>query len=202
MALGYTPDGLQVINLTIQRTEDIDADLAETQARRIEVETRLNESLDRLGRTSLVAPVEGTDLNLRFKTTGGVNRPGEAVMDIVPSGDELIIDARVSPTDIDDVRSGVAAYVTFPSYPQRHLPRIDGVVSQISADTMEDERSGQQYYVAKVRIDRTHLTELAPEVELTPGLPAVVFITTGERTVLEYLLQPVMQSLERSFRER
>lgn len=199
-AIGETR--LQIINLKIQRAEEIDAELGTTQAARAEVEVQSREGLDRLSRTDIVAPVDGTVLNIRFKTPGGVIRPGEAILDIVPLGGGLVINARVSPRDIDDVHSGLAAYVTFPSYPQRHLLRIDGTVTHVSADTLEDERSGQIYYDATVRVDRDHLMALAPDVELTPGLPAVVYITGGERTMLDYMLQPVMESLERSFRER
>ena len=143
----------------------------------------------------------GTVIDLRYKTTGGVIGPGEAVLDIVPAEDKLIIDARVSPDDIDDVRIGLESYVVFPSYPQRHILRIDGAVTHVSADALEDERSGDPYYLAKVEVFREKLEAVAPQIRLTPGLPAEVFITTEDRTVLEYLLQPLRQTLERSLRE-
>lgn len=198
-AIGETR--MQMINLKTDRIENIDQQLAEVQAQRIGVQQQIRESLDRLSRTTITAPTDGTVLNLRFRTTGGVIRPGEPVLDLVPAADELIIEARVSPNDIDDVHNGLSAYVTFPSYPQRRMKRLYGEVIHVSADTLEDERSGERYYTAKINVDPQDLAELAPQIELTPGLPTQVFIATTNRTLLEYLLQPFLQSLERTFRE-
>ena len=91
--------------------------------------------------------------------------------------------------------------MTFPSYPQRTVMRIPGEVFYVAADVLEDERTGMPYFTAKVRVDGDVLRERAPDIELTPGLPAEVYITTTERSMLDYLLQPLLQSLERSFRE-
>ena len=192
---------LAILNVTTERLEEVASELSNVRAERLEVEERLKESLDRVQRTEIVAPVGGTVINLRHKTTGGVISPGEAVLDIVPAEDKPVIDAHVSPNDIDDVRIGLSAYVVFPSYPQRHLLRIDGRVTHVSADALEDERSGEPYYLAKIEVDRAQLQTVAPEIELTPGLPAEVFITTGDRTLLDYLLQPLRETLERSLRE-
>lgn len=198
-AIGETR--LQIINLTTDRGETIDSELSQIQAQRTEIEQRIRESLDRLTRTTIVAPVAGTVLDPRFRTPGGVIRPGEEVLDIVPSSDVYVIDARVSPQDIDQVHAGLEAYVTFPSYPQRNVLRIPGELTTISADVIEDERTGERYFTAKVRVDGDDLRQRAPDIEMTPGLPAEVYISTTARTVLNYLLQPFLQSLERSFRE-
>lgn len=192
---------LQVVDIEIRRSEEVDDNLSEIQARRIEVEEQLKQSLDKLTRTTITAPVAGTVLGLRFKTPGGVIRAGEPVLDIVPSEDELIIDAQVQPNDIDDVHIGNSAVVAFPAYARRTTPRIDGVVEQVSADSFENERTGARYYTAKVKVDRERLKEIAPHIELQPGMPAEVFIATVERTVLEYLITPFTQMLDRSFRE-
>ncbi|HIC79351.1 MAG TPA: HlyD family type I secretion periplasmic adaptor subunit [Kiloniellaceae bacterium] len=192
---------LEILSIRTERAEEVASELADARAQRIEVEKQIRESLDRLRRTEIPAPVGGTVIDLRYKTTGGVIGPGEAVLDIVPAEDKLVIDARVSPDDIDDVRIGLESYVVFPSYPQRHILRIDGAVTHVSADALEDERSGDPYYLAKVEVFREKLETVAPQIRLTPGLPAEVFITTEERTVLEYLLQPLRQTLERSLRE-
>jgi HlyD family secretion protein len=128
---------LQIINIIIKRKEAIDQQLSETQARRAEVEQQISQSLDRLSRTTLVASVAGTVLDLRFKTIGGVLRPGEEVLSIVPYDEKLVIDARVSPRDIDDVHAGQNAYVIFPSFPQRNLHRIDARVRTVSADALQ-----------------------------------------------------------------
>lgn len=192
---------LEILSIRTERAEEIASELSDVRGHRIEVEKQIRESLDRLRRTEIPAPVGGTVIDLRYKTTGGVIGPGEAVLDIVPAEDKLIIDARVSPDDIDDVRIGLESYVVFPSYPQRHILRIDGAVTHVSADALEDERSGDPYYLAKVEVFREKLEAVAPQIRLTPGLPAEVFITTEDRTVLEYLLQPLRQTLERSLRE-
>ncbi|NIA72361.1 HlyD family type I secretion periplasmic adaptor subunit [Pelagibius litoralis] len=192
---------LQILNVDTERIEEITSELADIRTSRIEVEKQIKESLDRLLRTEITAPVKGTIIDLRYKTTGGVIRPGEAVLDIVPTEDKLVVDARVAPTDIDDVQVGLEAYVVFPTYPQRHLLRIDGQVTHVAADALEDERSGEPYYLAKIEIHPDRLQSLAPEIQLTPGLPAEVFITTEDRTVLEYLLQPLLETFERSLRE-
>jgi len=192
---------LEILSIRTERAEETASELSDVRARRIEVEKQIRESLDRLRRTEIPAPVGGTVIELRYKTTGGVIGPGEAVLDIVPAEDKLIIDARVSPDDIDDVRIGLESYVVFPSYPQRHILRIDGEVTHVSADALEDERSGDPYYLAKIEVFREKLEAVAPQIRLTPGLPAEVFITTEDRTVLEYLLQPLRQTLERSLRE-
>lgn len=198
-AIGETK--LQVANLKIERMEEIDQELTETQARRIEVEKQIAESRDRLARTIIAAPTDGTVMNLRFRTAGGVIRPGEPILDIVPDHDELVIEARVQPRDIDDVHAGLPAYVIFPSFPQRSLHKINADVAQVSADVMHDEKSGESFFTAQVRVSPDSLAEEAPQIHLTPGLPAEVYIRTTERTLLEYLVQPFMQVIERTFRE-
>jgi HlyD family secretion protein len=192
---------LQIVNITVKRKEDIDQQLSDTQSRRNEVEQQINESLDRLSRTTLVAPVSGTVLDLRFKTIGGVIRPGEEVLSIVPTTEKLVIDARLSPQDIDDVHAGQDAYVIFPSFPQRGLHRIEARVRTVSADALQEEHTGKAYYKAEVEIDRERLHKLDPRIELLPGMPAEAFIATTERTLLEYLIQPFLLAIEHSFRE-
>lgn len=192
---------LEIINTKIRRREEVDRELAEVQSDRLELEQQITESLDRLQRTTITAPVDGIVLHLQAKTLGGVIKPGDAIMDLVPTTEDLIIDAQVSPRDIDAVHAGQPAYVMFPSYPQRGLLRIDAKVDAVSADAMADQRSGERYYLAKVRVDRDHIRDRAPMIELVPGLPAEVFIQTTERTLLDYLLQPMLMAMEHTFRE-
>lgn len=184
-----------------ERLEQVDADLAETQAKKREIEERLRKITARLERSIVRAPITGVVLDMKFKSANGVVRPGESFMQIVPTQDTLVIDARIAPKDIDEVYANTDAYVTFPSYPQRTMARIRGRVVHVSADTFADEARDQRYYLAKVEVDRDHLEEAAPGIELTPGLPADVFIATTERTVMDYLIQPIRQSLEKAMRE-
>ena len=198
-AIGETR--LQVINLKIERREEIDTQLSEVIGKRTELEKEMRVSFDRLRRTEIRSPVAGTVIDLRYKTTGGVIRAGEPILDLVPLAADLVIEARVRPRDIDDVHAGQNAYMVFPSFAQRNLKRIEGKVQSVSPDALEDERTGERYYSARVTVDRAYLQKVAPEIRLAPGMPAEVYIATRERTVLEYLLQPFLQTLERAFRE-
>jgi HlyD family secretion protein len=191
----------QIQGIGAQRAESIDAELAETQARRVEADEQIRKSSDRLARTLIRAPAAGIVLNVRLKTPGAVVKPGEPILDLVPTEENLVIDTRVSPRDIDEVHAGASAHVVFPSYPQRNLLRISGRVQKVSADSLQDDPAGDRYYTAKVEIDRNHLKTVAPGLELTPGLPAEVYITTIDRTLAEYLIQPLQLVVERSFRE-
>jgi HlyD family type I secretion membrane fusion protein len=198
-AIGETQ--LEIMKTDTERTEDVAAQLADTQAKTVESYQALKEREDRLARTAIAAPVTGIVLDLRYKTPGGVIKPGDSVVDIVPTEDVLVIDARISPKDIDHVQGGLTAQVVFPAYTQRTLPRLDGKVTQVSADTLTDERTGERYYTARVEVDRRKIHEMAPNIELQPGMQAEVFIATGERTMLEYLLGPFLNVLNKSFRE-
>ena len=198
-AIGETR--LQIMNLRVERDEDIGAELVRVQAQRSQVEEQLRESRDRLLRTEIRAPVAGTVIALRFKTLGGVIPPSEPILDIVPFEDELIIEAQISPNDIDDVELGDSAYITFPSIPQRRMLRIEGNVRSLSADTLTDAATQARYYLARIEVDRDSFEAAAQGFELTPGMPAEVYIETEARTFFSYLVQPFLRSVERSFRE-
>ena len=158
-------------------------------------------TLDRLKRTDILAPVAGIVLNPRFKTIGGVVGPGEPILDLVPLNDEFVIEARVRPTDIDEVHIGQDCYVIFPAFKQRNLLRIEGRVERVGADALEDDRSGESYFSARIIVNRDHLKETAPQIELYAGMPAEVFIATGERTLIDYLLHPLLHTVEYAMRE-
>ena len=192
---------LQIMNIRQQRLEDIDKELADTQAKRQEMEQQISDSLDKLHRKTITAPVDGTVLTLKIKTVGGVVRPGEPVIDIVPLHDDLIIDGRISPKDVDDVHAGQHAFVMFPSFSQRIMFKLHGTVDHVSADSLTDEKSGRSFFIVKLRVDREELERLDPEIVLGPGMPAEAFISTTPRTLLEYLVQPLSMVIARSFRE-
>ncbi|PSC04003.1 HlyD family type I secretion periplasmic adaptor subunit [Alsobacter soli] len=191
----------QIAALDTKRLEEIDGELADLRSKRADAEETVRKTQDKLERSVVRAPVNGVVLNLRFKTLGGIVRPGEPIMEIVPTDDTLIINARLSPRNIDEVQLDKPAHVIFPSYTQRGLLRIPARLIQVSPDSMTDDRTGQSYYAAKVAVDREELKRIAPQVELVPGLPAEVYIATTERTVLDYILQPLRLLLERGMRE-
>ena len=130
---------------------------------------------------------------MKFHTIGGVISPGTPILELVPKSGRLIVDARIEPNDIDVVREGQPALVRFQIYNQRNLPRLDGKVIYVAADSLIDEETGDAYFAAKIEIDSAEAKRLMPGVELTAGVPADVLIRTGMRTALEYALDPVVQ---------
>ena len=198
-AIGQTE--LQIVAQGTALVDQANEELSRVQAELAEVEQRLVASQDVLARTLIKAPSAGTVVELRFHTPGGVIRPGEPVLDIVPDNEELLVDARLSPLDIDVVAAGLPAQIILPAFKQRHLPRIEGRVRRVSADAIVDPHSGERYFEARIEIDPAQFAALEPPVALAPGMPAEVYITIAERTMLDYLLQPVFDSLRRAFRE-
>jgi HlyD family secretion protein/epimerase transport system membrane fusion protein len=192
---------IQILSLRAQRADEVAAEINDVQTELLTLEERIAASEDVLQRLAVIAPVGGTVMGMRFHSTGGVVGPGEPILDIVPLGEDLLVDARVSPLDIDVVHPGLTAQVHLSAYPQRNLPRIEGTVRQVSADSFEDEATGQNYYLARVEVDRERLATLDRDIELLPGMPAEVMIYTGERTVLDYLADPVIRTVRRSMRE-
>jgi HlyD family secretion protein/epimerase transport system membrane fusion protein len=192
---------IQLLALDADRADQIATQLDQVRSELAVVKERLAASEDILKRTVVTAPVSGTVVDLRFKTEGGVVGRGEPILDIVPADDPLLIDARVSPTDIDVIHIGLSAQIHLLAYSSRGVPRIEGVVRSVSADRIVDQQTGIPYYLARVEVDRDHMKQVAPDVELVAGMPAEVLIVTGERTMVEYLLEPFLDAFRRSFRE-
>ena len=185
-------------SLASTQAEEVANDLAEARKTLASLEEKLHATADELARTVVVAPVDGTVVNVRIKTPGGVIGAGEALMDLVPATGDLLLEARVAPVDIDEVHAGLAAQVHLLAYQSRNLPRIEGMVREVSADRLEDPTSHQPYYLAQVAVDRA---TLPAGVTLTAGMPADVMIVTGERTLLQYLLRPITDTLRRGLHE-
>jgi HlyD family secretion protein len=192
---------LQMLMTDAERTDQVTTRLEQLRVELATVTEKLGASVDILKRTVIAAPIAGVVLNLRFKTNGGVLKPAEPILDIVPAEDILLIDARISPVDIDVVRVGLQAKVQLTAYSGRNVPRLNGIVKTVSADRIVDEGSRQPYYLARVHVDREEIRQLHAGIELIPGMPAEVLIVTGERTMAEYLFQPFLDALWRSFRE-
>lgn len=182
----------QAANLDGQRGKVI-ADLAG-------VEEKMHAAADVRKRTDLIAPQAGKIVNLRYFTTGGVIKPGDAILDIVPQDDNLMIESQVRPLDIESVHPGLDAEIRLIAHNQRSTPVAYGTVTYVSADTLVDDHTGQSHYVADVELN-PHELERLRNVKLYPGMPAEVLIITGKRTMLEYLLDPVRNSFSRAFRE-
>jgi len=174
--------------------------LAETQARVYDLRERISAIEDRLRRTVITAPVAGIVLGMQAHTIGGVVQPGKTLLDIVPDLAELVVDARVSPMDIDRVTPGMEATVRFSAFKNATTPTIKGVLTKISADRLVDEQTGNPYYLARVEVSDEGKKMLGTLV-LVPGMPAEVLIKTGERTFFDYLMQPARNAFARSLIE-
>lgn len=195
---------IQIMNLEAQHLDEIAEQLTQTRVELSGLEERMLAAGDVFERVIIRSPIAGIAMNKRFSTVGGVVRPGDAVIDVVPVDEDLLIDARIAPIDIDVVSPGLEAQVHFSAFAQRNLPQIQGVVRSVAADAAEDEKTGERYYKARIEVDRSHLEEMASSADmdltLHPGMPAEVLIVTGENTLIGYLLEPLTDSLRRSFK--
>jgi len=191
----------QILTLTSTRLKETLDELRDVQQKLHEETEKERASLDILTRTDILAPQSGRVVGLKKHTIGGVIKPGEDIMDIVPSDDVLVIEARVNPLDIDVVHPGLLARVQLTSLKQRTTPTLEGRVIDVSADIFQDERDKDSYYLARISIDPEELAKLGNQ-PLTPGMPAQVMIVTEKRTPLQYFIQPIKDSFNRAFREQ
>jgi HlyD family secretion protein len=184
-----------------QRRQEVAAEQREARTRLAEVEERLRAARDVAVRRDIVAPEEGTILNLRLFNIGAVVRPGDPVMDLVPSQDRLVAEVNIQPNDIDVVHVGLQAEVRLPGFKQRLVPYLHGHVTFVAQDVTMDDRTRMSYYRAHVLIDQEQLARLEG-VNLVPGMPVEAMIIIGERSFLRYITQPVRDSFTRAFREQ
>ncbi|NRB16030.1 MAG: HlyD family type I secretion periplasmic adaptor subunit [Rhodobacteraceae bacterium] len=157
---------------------------------------------DQLNRTVITSPMAGIVNSLAVTTIGGVIRPGEEILEIIPMGEELFIEARVKPENIASVVPGQAATIKLSAYDYTIYGTLKGTVDFISADTFEDERNPRAppYYRVTVKVDRSDLTKRQKDIEIRPGMRATAELQTGSKTILQYLLKPLYKSRE-AFRE-
>jgi HlyD family secretion protein len=191
---------MEILSMRAERRAEVSNELREVQTRLAEVREKLAAAQIRQGRRDLVSPEAGTVLNLRYFAPGAVVQPGGPVLDLVPTDDRLVVEARVRPTDIDVVHVGLPAKIVLSAYKMRTTPKIDGEVTRVSADALKDERTGEYYYTARVKADPEQLHTLS-DIHLQPGMPAETMIVTGERTMLQYLMQPILDTFRTAFRE-
>jgi len=165
---------------------------------------RLTAELKRAGtsrrRLAVRAPIAGRVHALQVHTVGGVVKPGEELLHIVPSDAKLIVEARVAPSDIDQVRPGQDVSITLSSFNQRTMPELTGRVTNVSADLMTELAQQTHYYEVQILFHEAALAKLGTR-KLVPGMPSDVFIRTEERTVLDYLVKPLADQFRRALRE-
>ena len=191
---------LSAIQVKQDRQQEVLGLLREVQAQIVRLTEQQIAAQDQLRRIRILAPQNGIVHQLAFHTIGGVVQPGETVMRIVPDGFELIVEARVPPTDRDQTAAGQKAVISFSAFSQRTTPKARGTVVTISPDLTIDETTGVRFFTAEISLDPGELERLG-DLELVSGMPAEIFIQTGDRTVLSFLLKPLTDNLHRAFRE-
>ena len=192
---------LRAFDLETTRLNQVVEELRKAQAELYDLNERLRAAEDVLARTEIRAPLDGTVVDLRVHSAGGVIASGAPLLDIVPQEERLVVEARIDPKDIDVVRDGLDAQVRFTAFNQRHRAPAAARLTSISADLLTDQASGQSYYLARVELVVEDAAAAAELAALHPGMQAEVMIVTGARTALDYLLEPLVLSLNRAFRE-
>lgn len=182
------------------RLEEASRILVDARSERADLLEQLQAAEDALARTTVVAPEAGTVANIAQLGPGSVVTPGQRIMEILPYGTDLIVEARIMPHDVDQVFVGQQARLVFAALDPRSTPQVNGSVSYLSVDSLEDERTGMAYYLARLVISNEPVPGFDPS-DVGAGQPVEVYITTGERTFLNYLLDPIMASMRRSMRE-
>jgi HlyD family secretion protein len=192
---------LQIIQIDQDLSSDVAKELREIEGKIGEFVERKVAAEDQLKRIEIRAPQDGIVFQLAVHTIGGVINAGEPIMLIVPQADNLMVEAKINPQDIDQVKLGENAVLRFTAFNMRTTPEITGKVMRISADTTTDQRTGQSYYLVRVSMPLAEISRLG-DVRLVPGMPVEVFIQTGERTVISYLIKPLRDQLERAMKEK
>jgi HlyD family secretion protein len=192
---------LQILQVDQDLSSDVAKELRETDSKIGEYVERKVTAEDQLKRTDIRAPQDGIVFQSTANTVGGVITAGDPIMLIVPESDQLMVEVKVDPKDIDQVQFGQPVVLRFSSFNVRTTPEINADVSRIAADTSTDQRTGQSYYLVRISITPEEMARLG-DVKLTPGMPVEAFIQTGERTMLSYLIKPLHDQLMRSFREK
>lgn len=191
---------LAIKQLTLSRQSEVLDEIKDIERRIFDLKETYLAAAEELKRLTVTAPVSGIVVSSQLHTVGGVVRPGQTVLEIVPGGDALIVEARVRPIDIDQVARGQTTEVRFSGFKQRTTPFVLGTVEQVSADAVADPRTGEPYYSAIVSI--SHAEQERLQHRLQPGMPAELLIKTGERTPLAYLAQPLLDTMHLALRER
>jgi HlyD family secretion protein len=192
---------LQILQIDQDLSSEVAKELREVDSKIGEYTERKVTAEDQLKRIDIRAPQDGFVHQLAVHTIGGVVSPADPVMYIVPEADSLSIEAKISPQDIDQLRVGQSAGLRFSAFNQRTTPEIQGAISRISADVTADQRTGQNFYTARISISPDEIARLGA-VKLVPGMPVEVFAKTSDRNVLSYFTKPLFDQITRAFRER
>ncbi|UJW77083.1 HlyD family type I secretion periplasmic adaptor subunit [Rhizobium sp. SL42] len=196
-----TETRLAMLQIDQDLKTEVGRELREVQGDIGEYVERKIASEDQLKRIDIITPQSGVVHQLAVHTVGGVVTPAEPIMLIVPKSDRLSVEIRISPKDIDQVQPGQKAMIRLSAFNQRTTPEFSGHVSRVAADLTSDEKTGLSYYLVRLSVDAGKEAELAG-LALVPGMPAEVFVQTGKRSALSYLVKPLSDQITRAFREQ
>ncbi len=191
---------LQILQVDRQAGSDVSGELRECEAKIGEFIERRFAAEDQMQKIEIRAPQTGTVHQSVIHTVGGVITASETLMLIVPNGDSLAVEVKVSPNDVDQLWIGQSALLRFSAFNRRTTPEINGKVANIAADIETDQRTGARYYSVRISLAADELSRLG-EVKLVPGMPVDAMMTTSDRKVISYLVKPIQDQLVRAFRE-
>ena len=192
---------LQILQIDGDMRTETGKDLAEIRGKWSEYREKRVAAEDQLKRVEMRSPQAGVVHQMSVHTVGGLVTPAEPAMLIVPEADQLAVEVKIQPQDIDNVRLDQAATLRFPAFNQRVTPEIDGVVSRVSADVTSDPKTGLSYYTARIRVPDDQRQRLG-SARLVPGMPVESFMQLGDRSVLSYLVKPLSDQIAKAWRER
>ncbi|MDX8535169.1 HlyD family type I secretion periplasmic adaptor subunit [Mesorhizobium sp. VK25A] len=191
---------LQIIQIDLDLSTEVNKDLRDVDGQMGELLERKVAAEDQLKRVDIRAPQDGIVQQSIAYTVGGVVKPGETIMQVVPDNDSLAVEAKIAPSDIDQLWVGQPASLRFSAFNQRTTPQIDGVVERTSPDITTDQRTGVSYYTVRITTTAAEVARLG-EVKLVPGMPVESFIKTEDRSVMSYLVKPLQDQISRAFRQ-
>jgi HlyD family secretion protein len=191
---------LAIIQIDLDFSSEVNKDLRDIEAKVGELAERKTAAEDELRRIDIRSPQDGVVQQSIAYTIGGVIAPGQTVMQIVPDSDRLVVEAKVSPIDIDQLWAGQPAMLRFSAFNQRTTPEIAGSIERISPDTTTDERTGSHFYTVRIVTTNQELRRLG-EIKLVAGMPVESFIKTADRSVMSYVVKPLQDQINRAFRE-
>ncbi|GJE25948.1 HlyD family type I secretion periplasmic adaptor subunit [Methylobacterium organophilum] len=192
---------LQILQIDQDMRTEVGKDLAEIRGRWSELTEKRVAAEDQLKRIDLRAPQDGVVHQLSVHTVGGLVVPSEPAMLIVPEADQLLVEVRVQPQDIDNVRLGQKAMLRFSAFNLRTTPEVEGEVARVSADVSQDPKTGQPFYTARIRLS-DGAQETLGALRLVPGMPVEAYLRIGERSVLSYLTKPLTDQVAKAWKER
>ncbi|MFT6106083.1 MAG: HlyD family type I secretion membrane fusion protein [Rickettsiales bacterium] len=192
---------LQIANFKNEDLSEILKEANETNMEIVGLFNQLSASKDILKRSAIQSPVTGKVMNIKYHTIGAVVPAGGEMMNIVPQNEELIIEAKIRPIDIDNIVIGMKTKVSLTAYQGKKVPKMNGKVINVAADITTNEQTGESYFLGRISINKDDIEKLKHKVVLYPGMPAQVFILTGSRSLVSYLFSPISDSTYKAFRE-